>query len=79
MQTFSVIDLKNMYPDEWILLGNPIKDTNEIDVISGILIYHSRDKKEVCYIGRGKTQGYDKITLIYTGSPKHKRKIYITF
>ena len=63
------------YPNEWILLGNPTKDTNGIDVISGVPIYHSKDKKEVCYIGRDKTTGYDKITLIYTGTFKPMRKI----
>ena len=63
------------YPNEWILLGNPTKDINGIDVISGVPIYHSKDKKEVCYIGRDKTTGYDKITLIYTGTFKPMRKI----
>jgi hypothetical protein len=71
----SIVDIKNLYPDEWVLLGNPIMDESKIDVIEGIPLYHSKDKKEVCYIGRDKTTDYDKITLIYTGSFKHVRKI----
>lgn len=74
-ELLSLNDLKSKYPDEWVLLGNPVKDTNGIDVLSGIPLYHSKDKKEVCYIGREKTEGYKKITLIYTGSFKPTRKI----
>jgi len=50
-------------------------DQSNIDVVAGIPIFHSQDKKEVCYIGRNKTSGFDKITLIFTGSFKPTRKI----
>jgi hypothetical protein len=68
-------DIKKRYPDEWVLVGNPIMDDSKIDVLSGIPIYHSKDKKEVCYIGRDKTSAFDKITLIFTGTFKPSRKI----
>jgi hypothetical protein len=69
-------EIKKLYPDEWVLLGNPVLDTaNKIDVVSGIPIYHSKDKKEVCYIGRDKTAAFNKITLIYTGTFSATRKI----
>ena len=71
----NIADLKLNFPNEWILLGNPIMDESKLNVLSGIPIYHSKDKKEVCYIGRDKTQGFDKITLIYTGNFKQSRKI----
>ena len=74
-QTIGISDIKDLYPDEWVLLGNPIMDDSKIDVISGIPLYHSKDKKEVCYIGRDKTAGFDKITLIYTGTFRPARKI----
>ena len=71
----NIIDIKNLYPNEWVLIGNPIMDENKIDLISGIPLFHSKDKKEVCYIGRDKTTEFDKITLIYTGTFKPSRKI----
>jgi hypothetical protein len=74
-QVISITDIKNLYPDEWVLIGNPIMDDSKIDVLSGIPIFHSKDKKEVCYIGRDKTSNFDKITLIYTGSFSPARKI----
>jgi hypothetical protein len=68
-------DIQKLYPNEWVLLGNPVMDETKIEVLSGIPILHSRDKKEVCYIGRDKTSGFDKVTLIYTGDFKPARKI----
>lgn len=74
-QVLDIADIKKRYPDEWVLLGNPIMDSSKIDVLSGIPIFHSKDKKEVCYIGRNKTSDFDKITLIFTGTFKPARKI----
>ena len=74
-QKMNIDDIKKLYPDEWVLLGNPTMDEPEIDVLAGVPIFHSKDKKEVCYIGRDRTSDFDKITLIYTGSPKPSRKI----
>ena len=74
-QLINISDIKILYPDEWVLLGNPVMDESKIDVLEGIPLFHSKDKKEVCYIGRGKTANFDKITLIYTGTFKSRRKI----
>jgi hypothetical protein len=74
-QLLNITDIKKLYPNEWVLLGNPTMDNTKIDVLAGIPIFHSQDKKEVCYIGRDKTSEYNKITLIYTGSFRPIRKI----
>jgi len=65
-------EIKNPYPDEWVLLGNPIMDDRKIDVLSGIPLFH---KKEVCYIGRDKTSNFDNARLIYTGTFRPIRRI----
>ena len=75
VQPINIANIKNLYPDEWVLIGNPIMDDDKINVLSGNPLFHSKDKKEVCYIGRNKTQNFDKITLIYTGTFKSVRKI----
>ena len=74
-QILDIEDIKVRYPDEWVLVGNPVMDGSRIDVVSGIPIFHSKDKKEVCYIGRDKTATFDKISLIFTGTFKPTRKI----
>lgn len=68
-------ELKNMYPNEWVLLGEPkMKDTS---VLGGIVLYHSKDKKEVCYIGRDKISEFSTVTITYAGNLKQNRKIGI--
>lgn len=74
-QLLNISDIKKLYPDEWVLVGNPVMDDLKIDVLSGIPIYHSKDKKEVCYMGRNQTAAFDKITLIFTGTFRSTRKI----
>jgi hypothetical protein len=71
----SIDELKKIFPDEWILLGDPeMKNTT---VLGGIVLYHSKDKKEVCYIGRDKTANYETVTITFAGDLKQHRKIGI--
>lgn len=70
-----IAEIKSLYPNEWVLVGNPALDEKNIDIVSGIPLFHSKDKKEVCYIGRDKISLYNKISLVYTGSSQQKRKI----
>jgi hypothetical protein len=74
-QLTTITELKKLYPEEWVLLGNPVMDNSNIDVVSGIPIFHSKDKREVCYIGRDKTASFQKVTIIFTGNIKPTRKI----
>ncbi len=64
--------IKNQFPNEWLLIGNP--QYNNSTLIGGFILYHSKDKKEVCYIGRDKTSDYSRITLLFTGDFKSTRK-----
>jgi hypothetical protein len=71
----TIEDLKNIYPDEWILLGNPQMESTS--VLGGIVLYHSKDKKEVCYIGKDKTDDFATVTITFAGDLKQHRKIGI--
>ncbi len=64
-----------MHPDEWVLLGEPEMDGTKI--LSGVVLYHSKDKKEVCYIGRDKTSDYKTVTIAFAGDIKQQRRIGI--
>lgn len=68
-------ELKKRYPDEWILLGDP--EIQNTSVLGGIVLYHSKDKKEVCYIGRDKTADFSTVTIAFAGDLKQNRKIGI--
>ena len=65
-----------MYPNEWVLIGNPKMDNSELNVLLGVPVLHSKDKKEVCYLGKEKTSNFKTITVIYTGTFKPVRALY---
>jgi hypothetical protein len=50
-------------------------EESKIDVLEGIPLFHSKDKKEDCNIGQDKTDNFDNITLINTGTLKPTSKI----
>lgn len=58
-----------------MLLGNP--EMKNTAVLGGIVLYRSKDKKEVCYIGRDKTAEFDIVTIAFSGDLKQHRKIGI--
>ncbi len=68
-------DAKLLYPDEWLLLGNPVTDENGLNILGGYILYHSKDRKEVCYLGRDLTEGYDRIRLKFTGKFEPRRRL----
>jgi hypothetical protein len=50
-------------------------DEGKIDIISGTPIYHSKDKKKVCYTGREKIFALNKVTLVLTEFSDHQEKL----
>ncbi len=71
----SLEELKKLYPDEWVLLGNP--EMENTAVLGGVVVFHSKDKKEVCYIGRDKTADFSTVTVAFAGDLKQHRKVGI--
>jgi hypothetical protein len=74
-QLLDICEIKKLYPDEWVLLGNP--EINSTKVLGGIVLFHSKDKKEVCYLGRDKTNGYNTVTITYAGDMKKRNRLGI--
>jgi len=73
-KSVGISDIKRCYPDEWILLGNPEIDEKNQSILSGTLLYHSPDKKEVCYLGKPLITGYDKTALFFNRVTPRKRR-----
>ena len=79
IEPLEIAEIKRLYPDEWVLIGDPNMDENLFDPLSGIVLYHSKDKREVAYLGRVKALDYQTTTLIYTGTFKSMRKMVSLF
>jgi len=70
------LEISTSFPNEWILLANPVVNENS-DILKGILLFHSKDKREVCYKGREKVEGFEKISVVFTGKHNTQRRIGI--
>jgi len=44
-QVLSFEEIKKLFPDEWVLLGNP--GYTDTDILSGIVIMHNKDKGHI--------------------------------
>lgn len=78
-QVLSIEQIKEAYPDEWVLIGNPIMDESDLHILSGIPVLHSKDKKEIAYFGRAKALEYQTVMVIYTGQFKPVKRIATIF
>jgi hypothetical protein len=38
-QTTTVSDMRRLYPDEWVLLGNPVINRENQQIVSGVPLY----------------------------------------
>lgn len=76
--------IKNLYPNEWVLLGNPeLKnpDLNEAivhKVVSGVVLYHSKDKREIGYRAKDVKQDFAHYVCVYTGEIPRQRRFWLS-
>jgi hypothetical protein len=66
-------DIKNQYPDEWVVIGNPIFDGMKI--LKGIVLAHHSDKRVASIEGGERREGFKKFTVSFTGQPKSNSHI----
>jgi len=72
----SIDDIKKSYPDEWILLGNPVMDEYRQDILSGVVLYHSPDKRELAYRDKPLLKEYKKTAHFFNRvTPRPKRAV----
>jgi hypothetical protein len=68
-QEMSFEKMKNLYPNEWVVVGNPVVGERNLKVISGIPLVHGIDKRIVCWEGRKalNQKQIEAYKVIYTG------------
>ena len=80
LETMSFDTIKSLYPDEWILIGNPEMHTPLLQTSirnklkSGIVLFHSKDRREIGYKAKEVREGYKIVTLVYSGEIPKNRK-----
>lgn len=82
-KVLTINEIKAQYPDEWVLVGNPqMREDNFVGavirkIIDGIVIYHSKDKREIAYKIEELRYGFDKVACVFTGEMPKNRKIWL--
>jgi hypothetical protein len=72
----SIDEIKKRYPDEWVLLGNPEMNEYRQEILSGVVLYHSRDKRELAYRDKPLLKKCDTITSFFNRvTPREKRHV----
>ena len=83
MDILSIDQIKNQYPNEWVLVGNPQMREDDFvgpiirKLISGIVLYHSKDKRELGYKAADLAQSVEETACIYTGKVPKNRKFWL--
>ncbi len=77
-QVLTIAEIKARYPDQWVLVGNPLMDEDEQQVLAGLPVFYSKSKKEVCYLGAELVKNFESTILLFTGQPKHLKRIVAT-
>ena len=70
----TIQEIKQQFPDEWILLGNPKMD--ETTVLGGVVVYHSTNKKDLLK-GKDLLTSFELSTWVFTGDFEYNRKLWL--
>lgn len=83
MQTLTIDQIRAEYPDQWVLVGNPdLGDFRKVGsvmskLVSGIVLYHSKDKRKIAYKAKELTQDVERFACIFTGEISANRRIWL--
>ena len=81
-KALSVEDIKKMYPDQWVLLGNPVLRNPQSNgailnrLITGIVLSASKNKRELAEKAKDVISDYAETACVYTGEVA-KNRIYL--
>ncbi len=83
MESLTLKQIKANYPNEWVLVGNPVLDdsitsgTTVNKLIKGTVLSSSKDKRELASRAKELKVGYKTIMCIYTGTYPAKRRFLL--
>ena len=78
-EILTIAEIKAQYPEQWVLVGNP--ELNDPDVngsiisklLSGIVLYASKDKREIGFKAKDVRGLVEKTACVFTGEISTKR------
>lgn len=80
MEILSINQIRQLYPEQWVLVGNPVLDNPDTlgsvvsKLMSGVVLSAGKDKHKIAEKAKDLRTGYESITCIYTGVfPKNRK------
>jgi hypothetical protein len=79
MQVLSMREIKQAYPEQWVLIGNPELSNPEINgliankLTRGVVLFASKDKREIAYKAKDLRKHVESTVCIFTGEIPQKR------
>lgn len=79
MTTLTIEEIKAQYPDQWVLVGNPELDNPNTlgsivsKLVRGIVLFASKDKRELAYSAKDFKGDVQRTACIYTGEIAQNR------
>jgi hypothetical protein len=61
----AIEEIKMQYPDEWLVLGNPVMDSYGQQALAGEVICHGGDKREVARRAHQLVEQYDSTIAFF--------------
>ncbi len=65
MKALPFSKIKDLFPDEWVLLADP--EMAGLEILAGIVLFHHKDKKELTIQGRSLVLGFSNYRVVFTG------------
>lgn len=79
MEVLTKEQILSMFPNSWVLIGNPILENPKVSaplrekLLSGIVLFASKDKRELAYKAASVKKEGQYTVCIYTGKINRKR------
>ncbi len=73
MEIITIEQIRDIYPNQWVLVGNPKLSEPQINgsivskLVSGIVLFASKDKRELAYKASELRQNVNFTICIFTG------------
>lgn len=75
MENLTIEQIKTAYPNDWVLVGNP--ELAGTAVLAGVVIFHSKDKKEIAYSQINWREKFKSAITVFTGELPKSRTFWI--
>ena len=81
-EVLTISQIKEKYPDQWVLIGNPVLDQSFVGSVlsklqAGVVLLGSKDRKELGVKAMEARKGFENVACVFTGEVPRNRKFWL--